>query len=143
MSRTQRAVIVPITLLVILMAAALGTLLGTVAPHEWDLFPAQIQGRSCQISPGVPATNARTTLYVLDTSWLATREVMVDLRMPGHGYGSGLSSVPILLTTETGVVEMPLDSGVVLRMELVPSTLYTDDELEPAPLMPLLQVAEQ
>ncbi len=142
MSRTQRVVIVPITLLVILMAAALGTLLGTVAPHEWDLFPAQIQGRSCQISPGAPATNARTILYVLDTGWPATREVIVDLRIPGHGYDNGLSSVPILLTTETGVVEMPLDGGVALRMELVPSTLYTDDELKPAPLIPPLQVAE-
>jgi hypothetical protein len=81
-------------------------------------------------------------LYVIDTSWPTTREVMVDLRMPGHRYGSGLSSVPILLTTETGVVEMPLDGGIALRMELVPSTIYTDDELEPAPLMPPLQVAE-
>lgn len=141
MSRTQRTIVVPVISILILLAAAIGTLLGTVPPYEWDMFLARIQGR--QIISIAPASNAQATLYVLDADRPATREVMVDLHVPGHGYGDSLTSMPILLTQNTGAIEMPLDDGLALRMELVPGTSYPHDWPEPLPSVSPGQVAHR
>jgi len=141
MSQTRRAMVVSMTLVLILLTAAMGALLGTVLPYEWDVLLARIQGS--QIISIAPASNVQTTLYVLDAGQPARRKVMVDLRLPEQGHGDGSTSVPILLTSEMGTVEIPLDDGLALRMELVPGISDTDEELEPFPAMFSVQAAQR
>lgn len=132
MSRTQRTMVVPMVLIVILLSDLVGGMLGTVSPREWDLLLARLQDN--QVISVAPTSNTQATLYVLDVNQAMRQELMVDLCIPGNGYGSGPASMLILLTTETGTVEMPLDNDLALRMELVPDSFYTDDELEPSPM---------
>ncbi len=139
MIRTRHAIVVPVTLVLILLSAIVGTLLGTVSPHDWDMLLAWIQGG--QVITVTPASNAQATLYVLDAGQPMTQEMMVDLHVSGPGYGGGPASVPILLTTAKGAVEVPINDELVLRMELVPGMAYMDDEPEPSPPMLPLQVA--
>lgn len=141
MNRRQRTIVIPVTLALILLSAAVGTLLGTVSSHDWDMLLARIQGG--RVNTVAPASNARATLYVLDASQPTTREVVVDLRVSGPGYDSSLASVPILLTAEKNAVEMPINDELVLRMELMPGISYLDDEPAPSPPVLPLQVAER
>ena len=66
--------------------------------------------------------NMQATLYVLDVDQPVRQEVLVELRLPENGYDTALRSVPVWLTMGLGAVEMPLDNGLALRMELVRDT---------------------
>ncbi len=131
MSRTQRAVVMPVTLILILLAAAIGTFLGTMPAHKWDTLLAQLQNNHIVAVP--PASQVRGTLYVLDTDRPTAQEVMVDVYLPQREHDYGPASLPLLLTPDMGAVEIPLDDGLALRMECVPILPYPDHKLEPIP----------
>jgi len=141
MSPVQRAIIVPLTLALILLTAVMGMLLGTVPSHEWDMLVARIQGRP--IISVAPASNAHATLYMLEVDQPAKREVRVNLQTSEQDRGAGSTTVPIVLTSDMGAVEIPLDDGVALRIEFVPASPYTDDKLDPVPVMSPVRVAER
>jgi len=140
MVRTRRTMTVLGVSTVLLLSTALGMWLGMVPQYEWDLFWARIQGE--QVVSVEPSSSSQATLYVLDVDRSARQEVLVDLHLPGQGHGTDLASVPIWLTMGLGAVEMPLDDGLALRVELVPNA-FSDER--PAPRPPLLpgQIAQR
>ena len=138
MSRTERVIVVPITLLLILLSAVVGPSLGTVPAHEWDIFLSRLQGN--RIVSIAPVSNHQSTLYMLDTDQPTVQRAKVNLWLAEQGSNANSSPVPIWLTAEKGVVEMPLDNGLALRMELVSSIYYPDGDLESFPTFPV-QVA--
>lgn len=139
MSRAQRKIMIPTVLGLILLAAIVGAALGTVPLHQWDLLLARIQNH--RVISVVPVSHSQATLYVLDTAQPVRQEMMIDLRVSEYEYGSPSSSIPILLTADAGIVEMRLDNGLFLRLELVRDAYYMEDEPEPFPLMSPAQVA--
>ena len=137
MSRTQR-IVVPITLLLILLAAVVGVSLGTVPAREWDIFFSRFQGK--RIVSIAPVSNFQSTLYMLDTDQPTVQRAKVNLWLAEQGSNANSSPVSIWLTAEKGAVEMPLDNGLALRMELVSSIYYPGGDLESFPTFPV-QVA--
>jgi hypothetical protein len=141
MNRTQRTIVVPVTLALILLSAVVGVLLSAVSPHNWDTLLTRLQGG--QIVTIAPASNAQATLYVLDASRPTMQEMMVNLRVSRPEYSDGPASVPILLTTEKSVVEVPINDDLILRMELLPGISYMDKEPGPVPPRFPIQIAER
>ena len=125
MVRTQRVMMVPIILIMLLLSVALGAWLGMVPQYEWDIFLTRFQGG--QVVSVAPATSAQSTIYVFDAKQPATRNVTVDLRS---------------LEAIDGMMEMRLDEGLILRMELVQDTPNPDNELELFPPMLSARVAQ-
>jgi hypothetical protein len=139
MSRAQRKIVLPTVLVLILLAVTVGVILGTVPQHQWDVLLARVQ--NLQVNSVAPATHTQATLYILDAAQPVRQEMMIDLRVSEYKYGNPSSSIPILLTADAGTVEMPLDNGLFLRMELVQDAYYMEDEPEPFPLMSPAQIA--
>lgn len=141
MNQRQRTIVAPVTLALILLSAVVGVLLSGISPHNWDALLARIRGG--QILTVAPASNAQATLYVLDASRPTTQEIMVNLRVSRPEYSIGPTSVPILLTAEKNVVEVPINDELVLRMELLPGISYMDEGPGPIPPRLPIQVAER
>ena len=118
MVRKQRVATTLVASAVLLLAIALGMWLGTVPQQEWEVLLARLQGS--HLVSVAPASSTQATLFVLDVDQPVRQEVLVDLQWSDDGYGAGQGSLPVWLTMGLGAVEMPLDNGLALRVELVP-----------------------
>jgi hypothetical protein len=141
MVRTRRTAMISVVSMVLLLSAALGAGLGKIPQREWDLFLARL--RSDRIVSVAPKSHTRATLYVFDEDRPLAQEVRLDLRVSGNDVRDSWASVPVLLAADRGPIEMTLDDGLTLRMELVGDPSSTDERPVPAPLLPPIETARR